>query len=142
VDLLGSAPVKSAVVLYVKDLRRMRYFYQAAFSMVVVDQADDCCVLESEVLTMSLVAAPERISAGITLSDPPSRRENVPIKLAFGVDSLEDLRPVLAELGGGVDPLQTQWSFRGGIHCDGVDPEGNVLQLVQPISRVISATDH
>lgn len=120
----------------------MRSFYQAAFSMEAVDEADDSCVLESEILTMSLVAAPDRIAAGITLSDPPSRRENVPIKLAFGVDSLEDMRPLFAELGGAVDPPQTQWSFRGGIHCDGVDPEGNVLQLVQPIPQVIAARDH
>jgi predicted enzyme related to lactoylglutathione lyase len=134
--------VKSAVVVYVKDLRRMRSFYQVAFNMVAIDESDDYCVLESEVLTMSLVAAPERIAAGITLSDPPLRRENVPIKLAFGVNSLDDLRPVLAELGGAVDPPQTQWSFRGGIHCDGVDPEGNVLQLVQPIPGIAAATDH
>jgi predicted enzyme related to lactoylglutathione lyase len=125
--------VKSAAVIYVKDLRRMRFFYQTAFRMVAVEWSDDYCVLESEALTMSLVAAPDRIAAGITLSDPPTRRERVPIKLVFGVDSIEDLRPVLAELGGSVDSSQTQWSFRGGIHCDGVDPEGNVLQLVQPI---------
>jgi predicted enzyme related to lactoylglutathione lyase len=132
----------SAAVVYVKDLRRMRDFYRAAFRMVAVDDADDYCVLESQGLTLSLVAAPDRIAAGITLSNPPSRRENVPIKLSFGVDSLEERRPVLAEFGGTVDPPQTQWSFRGGIHCDGVDPEGNVLQLVQPAPRVDTATDH
>ncbi len=125
--------MKSGAVVYVKDLHRMRSFYLTVFRMVAIDESADYCVLESDALTMSLVAAPDRIAAGITLSDPPSRRESVPIKLAFGVDSIEDLRPVLAELGGAVDPPHAQWSFRGGIHCDGVDPEGNVLQLVQPI---------
>lgn len=124
--------MKSGAVVDVKDLHRMRLFYMAVFRMVAVDESADYCVLESAALTMSLVAAPDRRAAGITLSDPPSRRESVPIKLAFGVDSIDDLRPVLAELGGARRPPQTQWSFAGGIHCDGVDPEGNVLQLVQP----------
>ena len=130
--------VKSAAVLYVKDLLRMRPFYRACFQMVVVDDGQDYCVLESESLTLSLVTVPERLAAAIVLSVPPSRREGVPIKLAFAVDSIEALRPLLTELGGVVDPATSQWEFRGGIHCDGVDPEGNVLQLVQPMIQTIS----
>jgi predicted enzyme related to lactoylglutathione lyase len=91
---------------------------------------------------LTLVVIPNRVAAGIVLSDPPSRREDMPIKPAFAVDSFENLRSVLAELGGAVDPPGIQWEFRGGIHCDGVDPEGNVIELIQPVSQTISATDH
>jgi predicted enzyme related to lactoylglutathione lyase len=129
--------VKSAAVLYVKDLRRMRSFYRACFQMDVVDDAHDYSVLESEPLTLSLVTVPERTAGAIVLSVPPSRREDVPIKLAFAVDSIEVLRPLFAEFGGVVDSATTQWEFRGGIHCDAVDPEGNVIQLVQPITQAI-----
>jgi predicted enzyme related to lactoylglutathione lyase len=128
--------VKSAAVIYVKDLPRMRSFYGACFQMDVVDNAHDYSVLESESLTLSLVRMPERIAATILLSVPPARRESVPIKLGFGVDSIEALRPLLAELGGVVDPSSSQWEFRGGIHCDAIDPEGNVIQLVQALSQI------
>jgi predicted enzyme related to lactoylglutathione lyase len=133
--------VKSAAVLYVNDLRRMRSFYRACFQMDVVDDAHDYSVLESEPFTLSLVTVPERIASTIVVSVPPSRREHVPIKLAFVVDSIEPLRPLFAELGGVVDPALTQWEFRGGIHCNAVDPEGNVIQLVQPVTQAISQTD-
>jgi hypothetical protein len=55
----------------------------------------------------------------------------LPIKLVFAVDSIEALRPLLVEWGGLVDPPDTQWTFRSGTHCDGIDPEGNVVQLVE-----------
>src|SRR5580658_6169016 len=133
--------MRSAAVLYVKHLGPMRSFYRACFEMAVIDDAPDYSVLESELLTLSLVAVSERIAAAIVLSVPASRREGVPIKLAFVVDSIEALRPVFAEQGGAVDPAATQWEFRGGIHCDAVDPEGNVIQLVQPIAQASSETD-
>jgi predicted enzyme related to lactoylglutathione lyase len=123
--------MKIGAVLYVKDLDRMRSFYEACFRMEVADDADGYCVLESEPLTLSLVRVPEQIAATIAVSVPPARREEVPIKLAFTVDSIDVLRTLFAEFGGVVDPATSQWEFRGGIHCDGVDPEGNVLQLVE-----------
>jgi predicted enzyme related to lactoylglutathione lyase len=115
--------VKSAAVVYVKHLGPMQAFYQATFQMEAVDEAGEHCVLESDALTLSLVVVPDRIAAGILLSDPPSRRTGVPIKLAFAVDSIDDLRPVVTELGGAIDPPQTRWEFRGQIHCDGSTPK-------------------
>ena len=56
------------------------------------------------------------------------------VKSAAVVDSIDALRPVFVQGGGLVDPSATQWAFRGRTHCDGVDPEGNVLQLVEPIA--------
>jgi predicted enzyme related to lactoylglutathione lyase len=123
--------MKIGAVLYVKDLDRMRSFYEACFRMEVADDADGYCVLESEPLALSLVRVPEQIAATIVVSVPPARREEVPIKLAFTVDSIDVLRTLFAEFGGVVDPATSQWEFRGGMHCDGVDPEGNVLQLVE-----------
>jgi predicted enzyme related to lactoylglutathione lyase len=133
--------VKSAAVVYVQDLDRMQLFYRACFGMGTADCADDYYVLESESLTLSLVTTPARIAATIVLTEPPSRRENVPIKLAFAVDGIEAVRPLFVELGGLVDPPETQWTFRGGIHCDGVDPEGNVVQLVQLIGPPVPRMD-
>jgi predicted enzyme related to lactoylglutathione lyase len=125
--------MKSGAVIYVKELDRMRSFYEACFHMEVADSAREYCVLESEWWTLSLVTMPERIAASIVVSVPPARREEVPIKLAFTVDGIEVLRTRFAELGGMLDPATSQWEFRGGVHCDGVDPEGNVVQLVERV---------
>ena len=138
-----SAPVKgAAAVLYVKNLRRMQAFYATCFKMDVVDEDAEYCVLESESLTLSLVAVPKRIAAAIHPSVPPPRRAEVPVKLAFAVASIIVLRPIVAELGGSVDPTNTQWEFRDSIHVDGVDPEGNVIQLLEPTTQTISQTQH
>jgi predicted enzyme related to lactoylglutathione lyase len=111
----------------------MEAFYRECFTMEAVDAAPDYCVLESESLTLSLVAVPDRIAATIDGSVPPRRREDVPIKLAFAVESIEEARPLVARMGGSVDPSTSRWQFRGSTHCDGVDPEGNVLQFVEPL---------
>jgi hypothetical protein len=66
-------------------------------------------------------------------STPPVRREGTPIKLAFHVPSIEDLRPVVARFGGQLNSAGTQWEFRGLRHCDGLDPEGNVVQMTEPL---------
>jgi predicted enzyme related to lactoylglutathione lyase len=127
--------MKSGAVLYVKDLDQMRSFYEACFRMEVVDDAHEYRVLESDSFTLSLVRVPEQIAASIVVSVPPVRREWVPVKLAFGVDSIDALRTRFLEFGGTVAPATSQWEFRDAIHCDGVDPEGNVVQLVQATTR-------
>lgn len=133
--------VKSAAVVYVKDLRRMASFYGTCFGMHLVDAADDYRVLDSEPLTLTLVRTPDPVAETIVMTVPPSRRENVPIKLGFAAVNIDALRPIFLELGGVVDPPETQWAFRGAIHCDGIDPEGNVLQLVQLIAQAPASMD-
>jgi predicted enzyme related to lactoylglutathione lyase len=130
--------VKAAAVLYVKDLRRMQSFYATCFDMDLTADAEDYCVLESGSLTLSLVVVPAPIAATIDVSVPPVRRDAIPIKLGFAVSSIEGLRPLVAQLGGWIDPTTTRWEFRGSVHCDGVDPEGNVLQLLEPIAPATS----
>ena len=125
----------AAAVLYVKDLRRMRTFYERCFGMSTVETGrdvsggDDFCVLASGDWDLSLVAAPEAISATLVITDPPARREGSPVKLAFAVASIEGLHAVVAATGGRIDPIESAWEFRGLRHLDCIDPEGNVVQL-------------
>ena len=121
-------------VLYVRDVGRVRAFYATCFQMTAVEEAEDYCILESASWTLSLVAVPPHLAAGLDPTTPPRRREQVPVKLAFDVPSIDDLRPVAVATGGRIDPADTQWEFRGARHCDGVDPEGNVLQLQEPVN--------
>ncbi len=50
------------------------------------------------------------------------------------VDDVEAVRPVVARLGGGLAAPDAAWSWRGQLHLDGWDPEGNVFQLRQPLT--------
>jgi predicted enzyme related to lactoylglutathione lyase len=57
----------------------------------------------------------------------------VPVKLVFEVASIEGLHTVVTEAGGQVDPSGTAREFRGRRLLDCLDPEGNVVQLRQPL---------
>jgi predicted enzyme related to lactoylglutathione lyase len=131
---LRSSTVKAAAVLYVKQLDRMSSFYQRCFGMVAAERAADYHVLESDAWTLSLRAVSQEIAGTIHLSTPPERRADTPIKLAFDVSNTEVLKALVAELGGPVDPTTTEWDFRGFRHCDAIDPEGNVIQLREPLT--------
>ena len=121
-------------VVYVKDLDRMSAFYERCLGFETVERADGYRVLAAEGWTLSLVRAAEEISATIEIAAPVRRRTEVPIKLGFAVRSIEEVRAGAEALGGHIDPPDTEWGFRDVRHCDGVDPEGNVIQLLEPLS--------
>ena len=81
------------------------------------------------------MVGPDAIATTIHIAVPPRRRAEAAIKLAFEVPSIDDLRARVAALGGHVDSTTTEWEFRGFRRCDGLDPEGNVIQLLETIAR-------
>jgi hypothetical protein len=78
--------------------------------------------------------APDEVAATIQLADPARAREGVAVKLVFGVRSIDDLRVPLSKLGGQIDPDAAPWAFQGLTHSDVVDPEGNIIQLQEPLA--------
>jgi hypothetical protein len=110
-------------------------FYQECFGLEIAEVAEDYRILESAEWTLSLVATPHA-AAALPASAPPARRAETPIKLAFQVPSIEGRRPVMARLGGQLDAAETQWEFRGQRHCDGLDPEGNVVHITEPLASL------
>jgi predicted enzyme related to lactoylglutathione lyase len=109
----------------------MRTFYERCLGLRVRDAAGDYAVLESDAWRLSLVVVPSAVAATIQLSVPPRRREQTPIKLAFRVPRIDELRSPVAALGGQVDPSSSEWEFLGFRRCDAIDPEGNVIQLLE-----------
>jgi hypothetical protein len=108
----------------------MRQFYTQCLGLETAISSEGYCILESDSVRLSLVAVPDEIAATISIETPPRRRANVPIKLAFDVPVIDDVRTIAASLGGQIDPQTTEWRLLGMIHCDGIDPEGNVIQLL------------
>ncbi len=127
--------MKAAAVLYVRRMDPTCSFYRECFGLEVTETAEDYCVLESGAWTLSLVLVPAAVAAKSQTLVPPVRRDGTPVKLVFDVASIEGLRPVIARLGGQVDSGETEWEFMGLRRCDCLDPEGNVIQLTEPLAH-------
>jgi predicted enzyme related to lactoylglutathione lyase len=81
---------------------------------------------------LSLVCVAESLASAIVIADPPERREDSPIKLAFDVADPDEVGSLVAAAGGQMDPADAAWEFRGRRQRDCLDPEGNVVQGRQP----------
>jgi catechol 2,3-dioxygenase-like lactoylglutathione lyase family enzyme len=123
--------VSAELVIYVQRLEPMRAFYVACLGLVVVEQDDTTVMLRSAGWTLHLVTVPAAVAATIELSDPPRWRAESPLKPVFEVTGIEPLRERIGELGGRLDPPERGRSFGGALRLDAVDPEGNVIQLLE-----------
>ena len=103
--------------------------------LAVTERRAGHVVLESPTFQLVVVAVPARIASGIEISDPPTRREENPIKLVFYVPSLAECRTQISSLAGLLNSPEREWSFQGARVCDGHDPEGNVFQLREALPR-------
>lgn len=121
-------------VIYVVDLERCLAFYSQVLGLVLRARSDGSCIVDGQGLTLNLVQVPEAIAREIDLREPPERRQETPIKLVFAVADITSVRASAPAWGGSIDPVEAQWPWLGSVRCDGVDPEGNVLQVSAPIS--------
>lgn len=120
--------------VYALDLERLAGFYARALTLVRREAQGGFVLLgdESGALELVIVQVPSHIAEQIPLGAPPQVREDTPIKLCFAVPAIEPLRDRIAAAGGSLKPAAAAWAWRGSLHLDGVDPEGNVFQLRQP----------
>jgi catechol 2,3-dioxygenase-like lactoylglutathione lyase family enzyme len=114
-------------MIFVKDLERMTRFYRDALGLKVLQQTltSDWVELDAGGAMLALHAIPSEIAATIEIATPPRRRSNAPIKLIFEVDDLDGARADLIAHGA-IMAEPRSWSA-----CDGIDPEGNVFQIVR-----------
>jgi len=131
--------MRAQAVIYVKDLARMVAFYEQCFGFAITNADESYAELESDAWTLQLVSVPAEVGARISIAVPPRRRTDVPLKLVFEVASLDAAAAQLSRLGGQLDDDETRWSFSGFVRCDAVDPEGNVIQLIEPGSEEANA---
>ncbi len=119
----------TGAVVFAKDLQRMAKFYEELLGLTAVHAESDHVVLASAQCELVIHAIPKWIADTITITVPPERRGETPIKLYFGVDSIAAARARAPALGGVLNPPEEEWVARGFRACDALDPEGNVLQL-------------
>jgi predicted enzyme related to lactoylglutathione lyase len=118
-----------SAVIYVQDLAGMQAFYERVAKLTVSEVGDDYV----EMADLLLVALPPEIADAFRIASPPERREEAAVKLVFDVPVLAAARVRATQLGGVLDAAGTEWEFGPFRVCEGHDPEGNPLQLREPV---------
>jgi catechol 2,3-dioxygenase-like lactoylglutathione lyase family enzyme len=129
--------IMTRVILYVRDVERLKSFYQRHFDVPVVEEIPgEWVVLKTGEVELALhLVGPEYrsdASAGGEDDAQEDHGESSNAKLVFTVKSgLPELREELLAAGVKMRNLKRYAGF-AMLMCDGVDPEGNVFQLSQP----------
>lgn len=126
-----SATASIHAVVYAKDLAVVAEFYERVLELARVEEAPSFVLLGGNGFELSVVAMPAELAAEVVVAKPPAPREETPIKLSFLVPDIENRRKVVVSAGGSLKATEAAWSWRGEMHLDGADPEGNVFQLRQ-----------
>ena len=95
----------------------MTNFFREGLGLVEVARAEGWVEFEG----LALHQIPAEYAEGIDTKTP---RTDVPVKLVFEVADLEPARVHLIASGARMEKLRDETA------CDGVDPEGNVFQIV------------
>ena len=123
-------PSASALtVIYAQDIARVAEFYARTLSRPIVDRDAGFVLVGDATLEVAVVQMPEALIAANPLATPPRLREDTPVKPSFLVSDLETAAASAVATGGGTKPISAAWSWRGQLHLDGYDPEGNPVQL-------------
>jgi hypothetical protein len=122
-----------SAVVYARHMHALASFYEHALGLVRVEEGPTYVSLRTKAIDLAVVQIPPNVARTIHIQSPPLPREEVPIKLSFLVGNIESRRSLIAEHGGALKPAAAAWSWRGALHLDGTDPEGNVFQLRQSV---------
>jgi predicted enzyme related to lactoylglutathione lyase len=120
---------RTGAVLFAKNLDRVATFYSVMLGLTEANRADDHILLESPGFQLVVHRIRDGGSPAGDITAPPARRTTAAFKPVFFVPSISRLRGVAETQGGGMEPTEKEWSFNGVTVCDGVDPEGNVVQF-------------
>jgi catechol 2,3-dioxygenase-like lactoylglutathione lyase family enzyme len=122
-------------VFYARDLEVMAALYERGLGLGLGESGDGYVGLCSEWFTIWLVRgdwhrpdAPD--------DEPARRRSEVPVKLGFELANIEEAWSTIKALGGRISAKS--WEFAGYRRQDVVDPEGNVIQLLERVDSVES----
>jgi catechol 2,3-dioxygenase-like lactoylglutathione lyase family enzyme len=120
---------RTGAVLFAKNLDRIATFYSVVLGLTEAHRADDHILLESPGFQLVVHRITDGGSAAGDPTAPPARRATAAFKPVFFVPSISRLRRVAETHGGVMEPVEQEWSFDGLTVCDGLDPEGNVIQF-------------
>ena len=124
-----SDQLRTGVVLFVADVERIATFYSAVLGLAEVSRGDDHIRLELAGFQLVVHQIPRGRPSPGKITVPPARRVAAAFKPVFFVSSISNARSIAGANGGFLEAADREWSFNGVTVCDGVDPEGNVVQF-------------
>ena len=128
-----SATTIAGCILYSLDPPSLAHFYADLLGWPITEQQADYQQLVHQGFELTLVQVPPAIAARIVVQEPPLPRSDSACKPLFQVADLDQARQRAACAGGRLYEAEREWQFKGARVCDGVDPEGNIFQLRQPL---------
>ena len=120
-----STHVIPGAVIFTHDHRRLAKFYEAVANLSITLSDDQVTVLRSDIFELVLHA----LHGEPVVKEPPDVREDSYIKPFFVVTSLAETRELAVAQGGRLKPADKEWEGRGFRACEGMDPDGNVIQF-------------
>jgi len=126
--------VTTQAVLYVHDLEPLAAFYRECIGLTLAEAGDGYLELRADGLALWLVHGPQAPGADTDRDGSVRWRSEVPVKLAFEVGSIDRVADAITASGGAM--AKASWSFAGYRRRDAVDPEGNVIQLLEPLVKL------
>ena len=126
---------RTGAVLFAKNVDQVAGFYSNVLDLIEANRADDHIVLESPGFQLVVHRIPPHRAPTADIASPPARRASAPFNPVFFVPSLASIRVVAEAHGGYMEPTDKEWSFNGVLVCDGLDPEGNVIQFREMHAR-------
>jgi catechol 2,3-dioxygenase-like lactoylglutathione lyase family enzyme len=120
---------RTGAVLFAKSPDRVAAFYSVVLGLNEAGRDDDHILLESPGFQLVVHRLTDKGSDAREITVPPTRRATAAFKPVFFVPSISRLRGVVEEHGGVMEPADREWSYNGVTVCDGLDPEGNVIQF-------------
>ncbi|AIO29789.1 VOC family protein [Burkholderia cepacia] len=119
------------IILYVQDVTLLKAFYQRHFDLPVIEEIDgEWAVLDAGAIELALhLAGPAFRDAAAPSNANPATNN---VKLVFRIDAdIDAHRDRLARDGVTVRDVKRFDGFPYRL-LDGIDPEGNVFQVMQP----------
>lgn len=122
--------ITAGAVIYAADLDCLAAFYVTALGFHERGRDSDHVVLEANGFQLVLLKRDVvTVTAADAESTPRPRRSECAIKPVFMVTRIADARAASATVGGVINAARHEWLFGEHRVCDGLDPEGNVVQL-------------
>ena len=131
-----TAAIGSGTLIYAKDLALLAAFYCELLSMSEVHASQELVVLRSSdgrLRNGDLIVhqIPVHIAETIAVESPPVLRDDTAIKPFFVVASFVEAHARATSLGGAL--VGPQYEGPGFRLTNAYDPEGNIIQLREPI---------
>ena len=120
---------KTSFVIYAKDMEVVAGFYKETLGLSTVETKPKHVLLGRAGIEVIVIQSREASVGPAPLPGRTELRATTPLKASFLVADLDYVRQAAERTGGTLKPREAGWRWRGMIHLDGSDPEGNIVQF-------------